>query len=142
MRHLFTSRRLAALALLTLVALGTAGWSVAGRRDDGRGSSPVPTAGPVVALYVVDHHGAAPEAATFAPYRNAFRRVLGRCSITATDLASVVFHMSDRASMGSGTNIDNLEVLRGLVANVPATRGDCNWAFWVTEARLKGAALG
>jgi hypothetical protein len=43
--------------------------------------------------------------------------------------------------MGSGTEIDNLAVLEGLVRHVGATRADCGQRFQLAEARLEGASL-
>jgi hypothetical protein len=44
--------------------------------------------------------------------------------------------------MGSGVEIDNLAVLRGLAREVGRTPADCNDAFVHAEARLEGSALG
>jgi hypothetical protein len=135
---LLPRRRLAALALgLALAALVSVSLSSAGRKEE----KVLRTSGPVIALYVVDHYGESPTAEELAPYGQAFRRVLAGCSISPAELSSVVFHLSDRASMGSGTEIDNLAVLQGLVRHVGTTKQDCADEFVLTDARLQGAAL-
>ena len=68
--------------------------------------------------------------------------MLDGCGISPGDLASVVFQISDQASMGSGVEIGNLPVLRAIAAQVGSARVDCNDAFLRAEARLEGSALG
>jgi hypothetical protein len=126
--------------VLVASALAIAGLIAAGR-GRARESEPVRPSGPVISLYVVDHHGTAPDGTSLAPYLDAFRRVLGGCWIGPSALASVVFQLSDQASMGSGTTIDNLGVLQELTRQVGPTRADCSQTFAVAEARLQGGAL-
>jgi hypothetical protein len=104
------------------------------------GQERVPGTGPVVALYVVDHRGDQPDLSELVPYRNAFRKVLAGCWINATTLASAVFWMSDRASLGSGVEFDNLAVLEAMARHVGPRKQNCNDDFWVIEARLIGSA--
>src|SRR5690349_9119185 len=58
--------------------------------------------GPVVSLWVIDHGGADPALDDLVPYQQAFKKVLGGCWISPATLASAVFLMSDRATLGSG----------------------------------------
>jgi hypothetical protein len=124
------------------VAFAVAGLVATGGSDARDKQVQQPTTGPVIALYVVDHLGAQPSSpAGLRPYRQAFRRVLAGCWINAEALSSLVFQLSDQASMGSGTEIDNLAVLQGLVRHVGPTRADCTQRFQLAEARLEGASL-
>ena len=102
MRLSTTIRITAAAAVLVAAALVAVSWGGSSKADQ------VPLAGPEVSLYVVDHAGAQPSAAQLAPYRETFARVLAGCRISAGDLASVVFQISDQASMGSGVELGNL----------------------------------
>ena len=136
MRLSTTIRIAAAAAVLAAAAVIAASWGGSSKAD------PVPLAGPEVSLYVVDHAGAQPDAAQLAPYVETFQKVLAGCRMSAGDLASVVFQISDQASMGSGVEIGNLAVLRGIAREVGATPVDCNDAFLRAEARLEGAAFG
>jgi hypothetical protein len=102
---------------------------------------PVPVSGPVVALYVVDHNGASPDAVGLAPYREAFHKVLAGCWVGPSMLSSVVFYMSDRATLGSGVEFKNLAVLQAMARHVGPRRQNCNDDFFVIESRLIGSAL-
>jgi hypothetical protein len=131
-----TIRLVAAAAVLTAATLVAVTWGSSSKAD------PEPLAGPDVSLYVVDHAGAQPDTVQLAPYRETFRRVLAGCRVSPGDLASVVFQISDQATMGSGVETGNLAVLRALAGEVGSTRTDCNDAFVRAEARLEGSALG
>jgi hypothetical protein len=136
MRLSTTIRITAAAAVLVAAALIAVSWGGSSKAD------PVALAGPEVSLYVVDHAGAQPDAAQLAPYLEKFDRVLAGCRIVPGDLASVVFQISDQASMGSGVDVDNFAVLRQLAAEVGSTPVDCNDAFLRAEARLETVAFG
>jgi hypothetical protein len=124
----------AGFGVALLVAAGWGGW----RAD----AEPTATlAGPVVSMWVVDHGGIQPEKAELAAYQTPFDRVLRGCRISPADLASVVFTMSDRASLGSGVEMNNLRVLRGIASEVGETKVVCDETFFRAEAHLIGSAL-
>jgi hypothetical protein len=130
-------RLVALVAGFALAALIGASFGSAGRKEE----KVIRATGPVIALYVIDHYGEFPTRADLVPYRQAFRRVLAGCWITPTALSSVIFQLSDHASLGSGTEIDNLKVLRGLAQEVGTTKQECSDEFVLAEAHLEGAAL-
>ena len=137
MRFLVKTRYVALAAGFALAALVAASW--------GGGDGPAPAArpsGPVVALYVVDHGGADPTEEQLAPYEKAFERALAGCKVSAADLSSVVFTLSDRATMGSGVEFKNLAVIRALAEHVGTTPVDCERTFQLTKARLIGSVAG
>src|SRR6476620_576866 len=135
MRLSTTIRIIAAAAVLVAAALIAVSWGGSSKAD------PVPLTGPEVSLYVVDHAGAQPDGVQLAPHRAMFQRVLAGCRISPGDLASVVFQISDQATMGSGVETGNLAVLRTLAREVGPTRVDCNDAFLRAESRLEGSAV-
>jgi hypothetical protein len=132
---------LVALGMTTVAAFALAALVATSSGESKRVDEPRMQTGPAVALYVVDHYGAQPDPASLAPYREAFGKVLAGCWIGRDALASVVLQLSEQASLGSGTNIDTLEVLRELARHVGPTRADCSETFAVAEARLQGSAL-
>ena len=109
-----------------------------GRAADAR----LHTTGPVVSLWVVDHDGADPRRADLVPYREAFRTALAGCWISPTTLSSVVFQMSDQATLGSGVEFDNLAVLQAIAGAVGPTKQNCNDDFVRIEARLEASVSG
>jgi hypothetical protein len=140
--------RIAALLVLSLLAVvAAASFDVPGRGADVRKQAPKRNAverrtGPVISLWVIDHDGADPTDADLVLYRQAFRTVLAGCWISPPLLASVVFDMSDRATLGSGVEFDNLDVLQAMARAVGPTKQNCNDDFVYIEARLEGSVSG
>jgi hypothetical protein len=129
--------------VIVAAALAAAAFVAVSRGSVVHAEDPAPASGPTVSLYVVDHDGAQPASAALAPYDVVFRRVLAACKVTPEQLASAVFRISDQASMGSGVEIGNLAVLRGLARAVGVSpQHDCDGAFTRAESRLETAAFG
>ena len=143
------SFRSAALVLSAALAVVGATLVATGRADvrdesapAGKADTRLHTTGPVVSLWVVDHEGADPQPQDLVSYRDAFRRILAGCWISPDTLASVVFQMSDQATLGSGVEFDNLAVLQAIAAAVGPTKQNCNDDFVYVEARLEGSVTG
>jgi len=96
----------------------------------------------VAVLYVMDHRGADPPAGALAPYAAAFRRVRAGCRITRDALANRILHLASDATIGSGTDVSNLDALRAVAQRVGTTPRDCRDLFLHAEASLGGGAAG
>jgi hypothetical protein len=128
-----------------MVGLAALGVVVAGCGGGG-GDGAERASGPVASLYVMDHRGADPPDGALEPYAQAFDRVRADCRITPAALADRILHLSNDASVGSGTDITNLEALRAVVRRIETEpvgeEGDCHDLFLRAEAFLGGGAAG
>jgi hypothetical protein len=91
------------------------------------------------ALYKADHEGTLPHSdADLAPYSAQFQRILGRCTITSSDLANATLYMAGHVSKQPGAApVSNLAMMTAINRHITwAARKSCWDLFNSIQANM------